>query len=116
MSQSALARRVATERAIARRIIKDAIANECYVSVNDGGEWVVKKSMDFKTIFAGLFSTDEDTLLLRDGETGERIGFVHLVYGNDGWDVMSDYTDTPAMQTILEGAHALADRRERRAA
>lgn len=111
-SPRALARRLAAERSIARRIVRDALNQGCTVSVHDGGEWVVTKSATYKTIFAALFSTDSDTLSIR--RAGERIGTVYLVYGNDGFDVISDYTDTEAMAVVLKGAHELAARIEQR--
>jgi hypothetical protein len=39
-----------------------------------------------------LMSTDEDYLMVYEPGKKERLGWIHLVYGNDGYDVVSDYT------------------------
>lgn len=100
------------ERAIAERLVTDAIAQGYQVSVNDGEAWVVKRSTDSKAIMAALFSTDEDYIRIRkEGEDGS-VGTFTLIYGNDGWDVIADWsysaeTDA-AMQQIQRGASELA--------
>jgi hypothetical protein len=100
------------EARIAKSIVKSGLAKGYAVSVNDGGEWVVKRSTDAKDIIAALFSTDADYIRFRTA-SGERVGTVFLVYGNDGWDVINDYTDTEAMRAVLTDANALADKLER---
>ena len=100
------------ERAIAERLVTDAIAQGYQVSVNDGEAWVVKRSTDSKAIMAALFSTDEDYISIRkEGEDGS-VGTFMLVYGNDGWDVIADWSysaETEAvMQRIQRGASELA--------
>ena len=46
--------------------------------------------------FCAVMLADEDTLLVHrprpDQGDYERLGWVKLVYGNDGWDVICDYT------------------------
>lgn len=100
------------ERAIAERLVTDAIAQGYQVSVNDGEAWVVKRSTDSKDIMAALFSTDEDYIRIRkDGEQSS-VGTFTLVYGNDGWDVVADWSysaETEAqMEQIQRGASELA--------
>lgn len=102
------------ERAIAERLVTDAIAiaQGYQVSVNDGEAWVVKRSTDSKAIMAALFSTDEDYIRIRkDGEESS-VGTFTLVYGNDGWDVIADWSylveTEAAMQRIQRGASELA--------
>ena len=103
------------ERAIAERLVTDAIAQGyqvSVVSVNDGEAWVVKRSTDSKAIMAALFSTDEDYIRIRkEGEEGS-VGTFTLIYGNDGWDVIADWSysvETEAvMQRIQRGASELA--------
>ena len=99
------------ERAIAERLVTDAIALGYQVSVNDGEEWTVKRSTDSKAIMATLFSTDEDYIRIRkDGEESS-VGTFTLVYGNDGWDVIADWSysaETEAqMEQIQRGAALL---------
>jgi hypothetical protein len=59
-------------------------------------------------ILKELHSTDEERLIFHD-TTGQSLGFVLLVYGNDGWDVIADHTDSPEMDELLAGAFELAD-------
>ena len=99
------------ERAIAERLVTDAIAQGYQVSVNDGEAWVVKRSTDSKAIMAALFSTDEDYIRIRkEGEEGS-VGTFTLIYGNDGWDVIADWSysaETEAqMEQIQRGAALL---------
>ena len=100
------------ERAIAERLVTDAIAQGYQVSVNDGEAWVVKRSTDSKAIMAALFSTDEDYIRIRKDGEETSVGTFTLVYGNDGWDVIADWSysvETDAlMQQIQRGASELA--------
>ena len=71
--------RIAVEHKIVRRVVKDAIKAGYTVSVFDGEEWTVKRSTEFKTINDALFSTDEDTIRIRDAEEEESRRYsVHL--------------------------------------
>lgn len=92
------------ERSIVYQIVLRAINLGYLVSVHDGEERVVKKSQDEKEIMAAIMSTDDDVLTIYDGNTIEekKIGFISLVYGNDGDDVISDYTANPEMEAFLE--------------
>ena len=100
------------ERAIAERLVTDAIALGYQVSVNDGEEWTVKRSTDSKAIMAALFSTDEDYIRIRKDGEETSVGTFTLIYGNDGWDVIADWSysvETEAvMQRIQRGASELA--------
>ena len=100
------------ERAIAERLVTDAIAQGYQVSVNDGEAWVVKRSTDSKAIMAALFSTDEDYIRIRKDGEETSVGTFTLIYGNDGWDVIADWSysaETEAvMQRIQRGASELA--------
>lgn len=100
------------ERAIAERLVTDAIAQGYQVSVSDGEEWTVKRSTDSKTIMAALFSTDEGYIRIRKEGEAASVGTFTLVYDNDGWDVIADWSysaETEAvMQRIQRGASELA--------
>ena len=118
-----LQNRINIERKIVSRIVKDALAKGYTVSVYDGEEYALKYGTAYKKIMDACFSTDIDTLVfhLKNDAIAEdsplkdkffRIGFVQLVYGNCGYDVISDYTYTPAMEDLLSCADRLADRLE----
>lgn len=96
-----LARRIRTEGKIARKLVSELLARGFTVSVNDGEEWTVNRSTDKAEIIGALFSTDEDVIrgFRPDGPT---IGMAYLVYGNDGYDVINDYTCDGEMEKIME--------------
>lgn len=103
------------ERKIISRLLDDAASAGFIVSVFDGEEWALTASSDFPAVAALVGATDETTLRFRDPEImNERgkpalVGFVYLVHGN-GCDVISDYSDTPALSALLAGASGVAER------
>ena len=97
----ALARRIRAEKRIATALVTHALDRGYRISVNDGEDWPVKRSADKAEIMAALFSTDEDTIVLRSS-AGEKVGWFRLIYGNDGWDVVSDYSANPTCDAIWE--------------
>lgn len=53
---------------------------------------------DRATILSEVMSTDDEFLgVFRRADDKEADGWVRFVYGNDGWDVISDYT-TPFLK------------------
>lgn len=73
---------------IAAALVDSALTADYSVRV-DNGEDETPHFTDKKSILAAMFLTDDDTLwLMRNAE----VSWVKLVYGNDGWDVISDYT------------------------
>lgn len=95
------------ERQILEKLVDDALAVGCLVSVHDGEEWPLKRSQDRIDILSATRSTDADTLLFHHAD-GVAIGEVLLIYGN-GYDLISDCTDNAATQALLDGAEALAE-------
>lgn len=86
-----LADRMMAERRMARALV-DAILDRGFtVTVSDGEDRVVKKSIDRAEIMGALSSTDEDYVYVTDGNGRDRAWF-RLIYGNSGWDVVSDYS------------------------
>lgn len=77
------------ERLIARQAIADLLAAGYLIDVNDGEVTTVEGSGDPAVILAAMFTTDEDYLVAKG--VGSR-GWVRFIYGNDGWDVINDYT------------------------
>lgn len=103
MTTTALQYATYHEARIARKIVKDALANGWTISINDGEEWTVKNSTDSRTILDAMCSTDSDVLRLRDA-AGEAIGNIWLVWGNDE-DVISDHSDSEAMADFMAGRY-----------
>jgi len=80
------------EREIATAIVDSLLAAGFRISV-DNGDDRTSPYRDQKTIMKALFYTDEDRLFVyKDCDGDNWFGWAYLVYGNDGWDVLSDYT------------------------
>lgn len=84
------------EHKIVSAAITQLLAAGYLLGVNDGEETTIHHSTDAKAIEKAMFTTDEDFLFVY--VKGDDVNdlrpqyWVHFVYGNDGWDVMSDYT------------------------
>jgi hypothetical protein len=91
----AVARRREVEIKIIKATVKALLAAGFSLSIYDGDEDVLqnngKGSTNVKAIHDALYNTDEDYLNVWSNG-GQHIGWVRFVYGNDGWDVISDYT------------------------
>lgn len=112
--ESRVAARIKIERRIISRLVKDALKAGYCVSVFDGEEFCLKRSTAYRAIMNSIMSTDEDMLRFRvatprSGPAGELIGNVYLVYGNDGHDVIADYSDNAIIRLLVAGADRLAD-------
>jgi hypothetical protein len=113
MTEAQLKARIAAERQIIRALCAHCIKVGFMLSYNDGEEWAVKLSRDLKAIMEHVGSTDEATITIRDNN-GERIGGVSLVYGNDGYDVIADYTVNDQMEEIMHCIKPVIDKVENR--
>jgi hypothetical protein len=103
---SSVKMRQLVEREIANAIVDSLLESGFLISVdngdNNGNEFEIAKSRDRRAIKAALMQTDEEHLHVYLAD-GKKFGWVYLVYGNDGWDVMSDYT-TNLEQFVGEGS------------
>lgn len=90
----AVARRRAVEIEIIKATVEALLAAGFQLSVFDG-EDTSPISTDPKVIHDALYNTDEDYLHVfqkTDEHHLGNFGWVRFVYGNDGWDVINDYT------------------------
>ena len=98
--------RIAVEQKIARHTVTALLACGYSLSVYDGEEVTVERSTDKTAICNAMYTTDEDYLFVFRAGESSRIGWVRFVYGNDGWDVICDYTtnlDSP-MESVMQFA------------
>ena len=109
--QNDLAKRIMTERRICTALIKQVLADGNALSVFDGEEWTVKSSRDEKLIRAALFTTESDELVVRDVDNN-RLGWFQLTYGNDGYDVIGDYTANEYCQSVYDRLEPMIDKIE----
>lgn len=101
------------ERQIISKLVTDILDAGYAISVDDGGEEpAITKSTNHENIMAAVMLTDEDQIVVHQQYGRRIVGFVFLVYGNDGWDVINDYSTTLEDLGILKGAEALADELE----
>jgi hypothetical protein len=107
--------RAAMEQAIVKRVVCDALALGYALSVDDGEE-EHPRTQDVKAILDALMNTDMDTLFVHRSmdlaDKRSQLGWIQFVYGNSGYDVISDYTSNDAIEALLQGANALADKLE----
>jgi hypothetical protein len=101
--------RIKIEKRIVRQIVKNALARNWNVSVYDGEEITLLYSKNLTEIIKATFTTDEDVLIFRDA-VSKYVGQVALVYGNDGWDVVSDHTWSDVMDEFMAPITELSDR------
>jgi hypothetical protein len=107
MSLSYVKHRQAIEKKIVSIIVTDALAQGYTVAIDNGGDEPTDKMSDFKTIMAETMHTDEEALRFFD-RNGVYIGSVFLVYGNDGFDAIADYSARDEIVKILGRAEAFA--------
>ena len=107
--------RINIETRIAKAIVKSAITKGYSVTIDNGGGWdgdyEVEKETNLTKAYKALRATDEDTIIFNKGP--QKVGAVKLVYGNDGWDTIADYSISYEVHEILEPATAIADKFER---
>lgn len=79
------------ERQIARATLRNAVAAGFdKFEVDNGDDENTSTHTSVRGTLDAMFQTDEDRVFLWKGE--KQVGWVYFVYGNDGWDVISDYT------------------------
>ena len=95
------ARRIRIEHKIVKKLIDIVLKNGYVISVNDGEAWTLHRSASKSAICKAMHTTDEDVWRIGKPD-GTRIGKVWFVYGNNGYDVIHDYSygTTPADMAI----------------
>jgi hypothetical protein len=78
---------------------QEAIAKGYYVSIFNGAdeETPITRGQSLNWLVNFLHQCDDDLLVIRGVEPGKngkgyRVGTVTLIYGNSGWDVISDFS------------------------
>jgi hypothetical protein len=95
------------ELAIVRKVATDLIAAGYLITVDDGEDEPVQKSADVDAIMDAAFAVDEAYLYVYSPAGQAKCGFVRLIFGNTGWDVISDYgTD---LEEVLKPTNDYAD-------
>ncbi|QXN74360.1 hypothetical protein SEA_CAFASSO_145 [Gordonia phage Cafasso] len=96
------------ERRIVRHLVDEILGHDLWIGVYDGEEQH-PITRDREEILDALMNTDEDYVRLFGQPTNNDapIGWVRLVYGNDGWDVICDHTVN--IEHLIAKTNALTD-------
>lgn len=104
------------ETRIIKQVIKDLLAVPYTITVWDGEEETLSYSSDPALIFKAMRTTDGDHLFVysksdRVNAVYKGMGWVCLVYGNDPWEIISDYTTN--LEPHLHNSFDLAEKIEK---
>lgn len=79
------------EEYIVASCIRELLAGGYVLSVDNGGDdYEIHRSDDFDAVMAEMMNTCEDFLVVYERDGRLPIGRILFVYGNDGYDVISD--------------------------
>lgn len=106
--------RIEVERKIVTAVVEDAIAAGYDLQVYTDGEDFTERTTDKKIIIDMLMELEDAFLKMRLPATkdGYHDHWVRFVFGNDGWDVISDYLTSLDSTTILARAVAISQQYE----
>ena len=90
------------EHEIAEAVVAELLKAD-YALLVDIGDGETAPSVSWTLIIKELFAGDDARLYAH--KDGKYFGWVYFVFGNDGWDVISDYT-TNLTKFIERGAVA----------
>lgn len=83
--------RLSVEFFIVTKLIDVILAAGNRISVFDGEVTCLSHTDDRAAILEAIMSSDEDRLIVV-GKNRQPVGSIHLIYGNDGHDVIHDYS------------------------
>lgn len=89
-------KRLRMEKRIVKSLVTELSAQNLLMSVDNGDGDEFDKTGDVKHVLFSLMACDEEELRVYNSK-GNLMGLVYLVYGNDGYDVISDYTELLGM-------------------
>ena len=100
------------EREIVQMAVNSLILAGYTIAVKSGDQVQQRRTNRVDAIMRAIQSSDEDTLVVCKFDTlndqWNSYGYVYLVYGNDGWDVISD--NTVNLEKDLAPATQLAEK------
>lgn len=109
------AKRIKTEGKIAAALIDALLAEGAVLHLNDdshgNGDWTVNGSTDKAETIQAMFTTDGDLLEAHDA-SGKGLGWFMFIYGNDGYDVISDYSANEFCERVWKTIEPVIDRAE----
>ena len=97
-------RRQKVEQRIASRAVSALLAAGYWLAVRQGDEDEQPATREKQDVMKLLGECDEDRIMVYTDF--KLAGWVHLVYGNAGWDVITDYTTNLEPQLIPASQYA----------
>ena len=96
------------EKEIVRQVVESLTAAGFKLNIDvDGDYTLLIPTNDVEKLVGAMFQTDEERLyVFREGQKNP-FGWVFFVYGNDGWDVIADFTVN--VEDYLTDAMTMAD-------
>lgn len=103
-----ICQRIKVEREIATRVVVAMLEAGYILNVDNGGDEneLPNATADRDVVLGAMFATDSEILIGSNPCDGGH-AWVQFVYGNDGWDVISDYD--MSIDHILEPINDYAD-------
>jgi hypothetical protein len=110
-----VAKRQSMERKIARKTIRLFQAASYMLAVEADGQRYTLRGANEAELMAAMFDLDECRLVVFTEAFGKpfRIGRVDFVFGNDGFDCVSDYSASHSIEAIMEEVMKYANKLER---
>ena len=93
------------ERSVTRAIAKAALANGLNLTINGVMCYKVSRLSIVMDAIQGL---DEVRIVLCRGD--KKVGVIHLVYGNSGWDTICDFSSNPEIEEIVAAGEAVQEK------
>ena len=95
------------ERKIAATFV-DAVlkeSGEIYTIAVNNGEELIRPARNVFSILRAMSSVDDESLIVF--KDGLRFGWARFIHGNDGWDVLADYTTN--LEPFMEKVNKISD-------
>ena len=102
--------RMLVERAIVRHLVDEILGKGYRIAVTNGDDEYPPTS-DRDTLLDDLYVADEERIYIVDSSNNTNLGWIYLVYGNDGYDVIANHTVdiSPIINTTNNLCMALDD-------
>lgn len=87
--------RITLERAVVRKLSTDLLAAGLTLRVWDGEDWAGGRTADIDNVMNQIMATDEEKIYVYHSDDRGKatcIGSIFLVYGNEGYEVINDYS------------------------
>lgn len=95
-------RRQDLERRITDEIVKALFQQGFVVRIHDGECFCSKRTTDPVAVQKAVQSTDEDCIYVYPANEVDPVAVIQLIYGNDGHDVVSDWSNIRLLDPIIK--------------